>query len=353
MVTFEAPTFCGKLRFVKKRSFGDGGAIWEATTPWGAISLRSRDDASLQKYASAYQFPCPIRSGEAASRETNCSECNSRYDYQVIPQFDSSTGRCWWTALVAALTYSVHLRRVFGGALEAVASDAAISAFRGLVSGVHERATAQSELLRRYMYEKWGVGDAPWTAREHEGGNARVEMLKLFAALSIPYATLYWKGDGFVLDPSYPASLGEANPRVLVVSTSRKSEPWVPSAELRVSRAPGAHPDPSGAWRLQAILVGNEDAGHQLSMSTCDGNVCEWMLADSDAALLGITSTWLSCPREEEWVDMLAAQLPMLTRAPGRGASFAPSNRSGDCTAFPETCDTPGMTNVDFLYTRI
>ena len=339
MTVASVPTACGNLEFHEKNG------IWEASTPLGTIFLRAHGGPEvIEKYARYISFPCAR--GETARPAFPRPTCAERTGYQVSPQFDRSTGRCWWTSLLAAITYSKHMRAIFEPAILERTSANVGRALGQMIRGNHERARQNSETLRRDFFERWNIGDSPSTPPAMEGRNAREELCKLCKALDVPVAVMHWVGKGFAIQPSPETS---APPRLLIVRVDRVHRPWLPSAELVVSGAAGASPNPNGTWRLQAALVGNEDANHQVSLSTCDGSVCTWMLADSDAAIIGVNAAWFSCNNPKDWVDMLRAQLPILVSG---SASFVPVNTSYECTAEYGRCSSPGMTNVDFLYTR-
>ena len=348
-------TACGEdVRFEKRRDLPDGRHLWEARTPYGAISMATPTGHTGSEYATKYTFPC-MRVDSRPRSTVSCTQCDGKADrYRVAPQFDSSTGRCWWTALLAAVTYPKAMADIFVPAICETGTRDVVDAIQSLIQGRSE-PLEHSERIRTYVHDRFGVGFGPETAPKDEGCNARVELMKLCEQLRIPFCVTYVTGQHrlAMVPADYPRTLS-GPPRVLIVSSARSEEdPWVPSANITMTSDTGEPNDPHGAWCLQAMLVGNEDAGHQVSISTCDGSVREWMLADSDAAMIGVQNTWFSCDRDEDWVRMLAAQIPLLsTSSASGGTSFAPVNTSARCTARPGSCSDPGMTNVDFIYTR-
>jgi hypothetical protein len=315
-------------------------ALWHYNSKDGEIVFRiTNGKKGIENLKNRFRFGC-LRSTPV--ERYKCDECNNRYEYQIIPQFSKQTGRCWWTSLIMCLTYSIYIRNIFMSKLKLLLPELS-EEMNKIISGDHQRTLEYSEKIRKSFYEQWGIGDSPSTHPLLEGKNGMNEMAKILDKLDIPIVILVWTGSAFhIMNLTPPKS----DPQILIVHVMR--ERWIPAQKLKIESIPVIN-DPCGEWYLQSLLIGNEEAGHQIGMSTCDGKVEEWVVGDSDAALLGIVSMWISCNRQE-WIYNIGKLLPILSK--NSLISFDPLNYSQECVNSNQKCEIPGKTNTDWIYVK-
>lgn len=343
---FKVNTICGTdLSFFCKEIFKyvnefPEDALWENKSEDGVIVFRiTNGNEGILNLKKRFKFSCMNVSN---SNQIECNECKGRYEYNVIKQATRQTGRCWWTSLIICLTYPLQIRQLFLSRIRIhlpELHDEIINIISGPPSGILE----YSESIRRALYYKWNIGDSPETPPLQEGKNGLNEMLKILYNLNISTCLLAFRNGKFsVVNISVPLP----NPEVLIVHVSRQR--WVPAQKLHIESIPIIN-DPGGEWQLQSTLVGNEDAKHQIGLCTCDGNVGEWIVGCSDSAYLGISSTWISCPKQN-WPQNLGKLVPILCNH--RLISFDPLNYSQECMNSSENCHLPGKTNTEWIYVR-
>lgn len=339
--SFKVDTKCGQLLFKQKHEFTDKDGLWEAHTDVGTIVLRIvNGETGIRNFKNRFVFSC-LRGIDKTS--ITCNECNQRYDYQVIPQYSIETGRCWWTSMMICLTYPKQLREIFINSLKKKLPIAQKHVLE-IISGNYENCLNNSEFIRKLVYKHFKVGDNPSIKPELEGKNGMLEMVKLLHALDVPVTILQWDGKKFNTLSIFENV--KKKPEILIIHVLRSR--WTPAKVLHVDNLPIVN-NPGGDWNVQSVLLGNEDAKHQIGASSCDGDVSQWIIGDSDAALLGINSTWISC-QESKWVDALNSLFPILSKR--SLTSFAPGNFSESCVNEEKGCDLPGRTNTDWIYVR-
>lgn len=338
---FSANTKCGKCEFTcehvfyAKNNFPED-ALWKINTSIGSLIVRiNNGKEGINNFISRFIFECM----QISTTHVISTKCTDRINYNIIPQYNKLTGRCWWTAMILCLTYPKSISELFIKSISGRIPECH-KYISNIMNGSGDSILEDSEKLRHIMYNEFKVGDPPNIAPSLEGKNGMFEMIKLFNAIEVPTIVLSYDGNKFT---NLNITSSTTNPKVLIIHVMRQR--WVPAKTLNIEDEVIG-----GKWGIQSIFIGQEDAGHQMAAATCDGSVTDWIIGCSDAALLGTLAMWISC-KDVEWVDALNTLIPILQKK--SLMSFAIENRSQVCATHGQNCEIPGVTNIDCVYTKI
>eukprot|EP00965_Chrysotila_dentata_P263442 6214832-Pleurochrysis_carterae.AAC.1 len=219
----------------------------------------------------------------ASAKMQNYSDSLWRQGVSVIPQVSKFSGRCWWTSLFACLSCPQlirgHVIRILDERHPEIAAE-----FRQVETAGrygNERLTKASETLRLRFFREFSVGHGPCVALKNEGGDAAIAAQVLMTKLGLRVAVC----DAVNGREVGPLKKGDHNAHVVFVNVDPGYR-WLPSSSLflcndgQVLRGGGM-----GEMKVQAVLLGNVDIGHQICVCLKDvGRFQDWLIADSDAS---------------------------------------------------------------------
>lgn len=172
---------------------------------------------------------------------------------------------------------------------------------------------AESEAVRRYLYEKLAIGDDPDQNPEEDGQNGASMGTLVFGGIRLPVTTVIapWmkRADDIVLQDSHgrdatmPPAPQHGERALLLVRTYRTR--W--KAPERLEWGDGARK--KKRYTLMSALIGSEFCGHQISIArSCEDGT--WAVSDSDGIRLGILPICFRKPKGVEWADLVPQMIP-------------------------------------------
>lgn len=229
-----------------------------------------------------------------------CTDCTNRpycdesavpdwMDHRVlgVPQRAPNSGICWWGGLVYLMSTSLAMRTLLKGHFPPVHA-------RLLEEALYDRHS--SELLRRYIYNDFGVGDPPDQDPRLDGKNGFDEFMKLCHKIRLPMTFLTLDERG-LRQRSAPTA-----PQILGVRVMRNAHLEPPRTLEHAGRK----------WVLQGALMGSERCGHQTSVSCLDeGRHLRWGVHDTDWVTNGVSPLHYEIQRPEDWWAELGHQIIM------------------------------------------
>ena len=241
----------------------------------------------------------------------------------VIPQFDQTTGRCWWTSLWFVILAADELKKMFLKHVDdTMTRHTNISCF--LRAACPGSLLNESELLRKKMFHLWNIGDDPSIHPSLEGRDGMFEFRKMLTLLNIPHNTHPPEASVWIKD-----------------YFRRRARPTL---RLRSKRQRSIQFD------LVAVFIGNEEANHQIAVVPNDSYTL-WRMADSDASINGIGEICWTSDRKN-WLRDFVNKIPIFD-IQGEAYSFSPDNITKTCvTRQGPVCDTQGKLNTHWIYVR-
>lgn len=274
-----------------------------------------------------------------------------------IPQRSANSGNCWFSAMCFAMFFCKEMRDV----VKYYSKD---SKLNQLIDVCLQRQ-AMGEELRQYLYFNYAIGDNPKQNPELDGQNGLTEFVVLCAKLGIPIVRLFAPNlSNFDQDAtdkkrkSFKVTTPDHNtkgPSLLCVRCFRTK--WRPRLRMKHNGI---------TYKLMSVMIGSEHCGHQIGASTCDGKICRWAVADSDACREGIGPIIWKCKRRQKehiqefvqrWWELWGKMIPVTLFNSNSFCDFSPLNRS-TCTLEnkakgnkPNCNDAnAGVVNSDFIY---
>lgn len=271
-----------------------------------------------------------------------------------IPQKTTNSGLCWYSAMCFAAFYCKHLRNIF----ISHSTDEKLNAL------MHTCLTNKinAEVLRCHLYDKYKVGDDPKQSPDKDGQNGLSQLLILVAQLQIPFVCLIapnlsdFKIDIIGQDRVKIPLNNKDVPEILCVRCYRTK--WKPQMIIKY----GGH-----KYKLTSILIGSEECGHQIGVSSCDAYLSRWAVCDSDACKKGIGPMYWKIKTIEgesisgfttRWWTAFSTMIPVTMYNFGSFCNFSihnPASCSLDAKMNGKQCDNhnAGVVNCDFIYILI
>lgn len=250
------------------------------------------------------------------------SECRCHLTQLPLPirQFNTKSGRCWWTTMWFLVGAHDALREEVVRRLEKRRAGMGRLLEMMLCDGRPETNLNYSEELRVNAYHTFGIGFQPGSKSETRNGTT--ELSALLTQLGFRVATV---------SPTDAESVAGFADVVFADCTLRR---W--DAPLRLEELD-----------LHGAAVGHGVLGHQLAAVKCPHDNRTWFVADSDAALRGIGVVTVTTPRELTWQEGLQKRLMMI-----KGQPIGPMNVTRECFKSSQGCDVPGQANWEYMYVR-
>ena len=269
-----------------------------------------------------------------------------------IPQRVHNSGLCWYCAMCFVMFFPKQMRDLLfaKGTPE----------FRAMSQGVLNNPTA-AEKLRRFLYNRYALGDVPDQHPELDGQNGFSQMCILMAHFDIPIIRLFGPKHYEIKD-SITDQRGNrlnlrSNPRegeasLLAVRCFRTK--WMPKRRLTHN---------GRRYKLIALLIGSEHCGHQIAASTCDLRICRWAVSDSDATQRGIGPMFWSIHQKpgesresfkRQWQQMWEHLIPVTIFGRSEMCDLNPTNRpTHELEKYAKIVgqnSKPGVVNTDYIY---
>lgn len=289
-----------------------------------------------------------------------------------VRQRSSSSGTCWYAADCWVLQFSPQMRDL----IHAKSDPEFHEKVRGILSD-----QTRAETFRRYLFEKYKLGDRPDQPPHLDGQNGWKQLEILFANLDIPIVRflappvtqnvslaerLMIRPEG--LEDAYeitdPVSDQENRPlnirsrvrdgetSLLVVRCFRTR--WRASPQIKHNNR---------LYKFVGATIGSEYCGHQVGVSVADVDSSVMGVSDADALYKGIGPLFWRTRRRDTDSDETYAKrwrrnwqkaLPATRFGASQVCDFNPTNRPSKALEDQRTDDTHvGRVNVDYLYIHI
>lgn len=357
---------CDKLLEIKRIATGHGKwyGIYSDGIPTRYVQLSG--EHAIDKFVRNYGYidgkGCVNHSekvlqyGETQVHDHNFKVEKLHRDVNGVPQRVYNSGLCWYSALCFVLFFSDAMRTFI---LKYLPVD-----LHPLAKQTLFKADA-AEQLRREFYSRFAFGDKPDQSPELDGQNGMGQFYILAAKLNIPLVRLLAPSltemtesikdqNGKYHNIRATPHLGESG--MLVVRCFRTK--WVPMRRITWNKK---------LYRLVAILIGSEECGHQIGVSTrFNCNITKWALADSDASQHGIGPLFWDIPRHRgetrvqyktRWIHSWDKLVPVTMFGSKREkfCTLSPNNSTHLTTpTYSNSTNTPpGLVNPDYIYLHI
>lgn len=224
-----------------------------------------------------------------------------------IAQLSELSGVCWYSAMLYALCNPPELRQHLQRHLEARRRECPHCDYLHHHLPKVLNSQAESEAVRRYLYEKMHIGDNPDQDPTLDGQNGGSCATLVCGAIRLPLVTLiapWLKRADVVLNDAHdrPAAMppepAAQDRSVLVVRTYRTR--W---------KAPETLQWGGRAYRLMSALIGSEFCGHQIAIArSCEADT--WSVSDSDGIRLGILPICFRKPKGTPFHELAPRMIP-------------------------------------------
>ena len=270
-----------------------------------------------------------------------------------VPQRVYNSGLCWYCALCFVLFFSHAMRKFI---LSYLPADLQELARKCLFDA------EIAEKLRRQLYDTIAFGDKPDQPPEKDGQNGIGQFFIMAAKFDIPVTRLLaptlvemtepikdQTGEYHAIQRTVPHD-GESG--MLVVRCFRTQ--WKPTRRIMWKNK---------RYRLVGIMIGSEECGHQIGVSTrTNCNITQWALSDSDASQHGIGPMFWNIPRSRDetrqqyknrWHAAWDKLIPVTMFGSGREqfCNLSPNNSNHLSTSSSKT--SPGLVNPDYIYLHV
>lgn len=230
------------------------------------------------------------------------------FEKRGIAQLSESSGICWYSSLWFSLLSAPALYGHIAQHVRRRRAECPHCAYlcEHMPKILHSHA--ESEAVRRYLYERLAIGDDPDQAPELDGQNGASMGALVFGGIRLPVSTVIapWMkaADDIVLqdahgrDAPMPPRPAAGERALLLVRTYRTR--W---------KAPERLTWQGKAYTLMSALIGSEFCGHQISVArSCEDET--WAVSDSDGIRLGIRPICFRRPKSMALADLLPKMIP-------------------------------------------
>lgn len=285
-----------------------------------------------------------------------------------LPQREKNSGMCWFAALCFVMFFSKQLKTFMLRYMP--------DKMKELSKGILEQPS-KSELLRTYLYETFAFGDKPGISPLQEGQNGTSQFLILAARLNMPVIRLFapemHEMTEDIFDQHGKAhkirNISDINEQSLLIVRSFRTA-WIPHRRMWHK---------GRRYKLVAMMIGSEQCGHQISVSTVNMNICRFCTSCSDAARLGITPVFWSLKKgipndikpgvkpstvkfnesraefKMRWRSMWDNVVPITMFNGNETCRMHPGNKLPQdlkpyVSKYRATAPTPGVVNTDYFY---
>lgn len=270
-------------------------------------------------------------------------------DMTGIGQLKRGGGNCWMTSMLAAAFANPRVRDIVSEKMPQDMRDDARVCMQDMEA---------AKRLRSRMWYDYKVGDNVERPGYEDGRNGYSEFAVLFSKLGIPQ--LIFREDGGQLVPG-PATMRDRSSKS--VSILKPKDPCREFHFLTIRFEDGdhqkfpamrriRHEDHDVRYRLLALVMGQRDCGHQISLTcTSPTGWRDWMIADADMHTDGIGPTFVKFEGDEYKGDAWWKALEVLVHVTkfGMGNSqlcfISPHNRNAD--------GRPGSNSIDMIYVPV
>lgn len=232
-----------------------------------------------------------------------------------IAQLSEVSGICWysslWYSLLSPPDMYTHLQRHMQRRRSECEHCAHLC--NCLPKILHSQA--ESEAVRRYIYDRLSIGDDPSQAGELDGQNGGSMCALLFGALKVPMITVLgpWLeradielNDSRDRKAPMPPDPQEGDRAILMVRTYRNR--WQAPETLLWPPRPTMGTKQRN-YVLQSALIGSELCGHQIAIArSCEPET--WSVSDSDGIRLGILPIAFRKPASLSWHALVPSMIP-------------------------------------------
>ena len=274
-----------------------------------------------------------------------------------IPQREQASGLCWYCALCFVMFFSAPLRDFLKKYMP-------MQTLR-LCEYILQRPQT-SETFRKHLYDRYAFGDRPGQDPALDGQNGFGQFCILAARFDIPLTRLFAPKLFELTDPVRDQRGVEhtlrrrprdpQEPSLLTVRAFRCK--WTPQRRLIFE---------GRRYKLVAMLIGSEYCGHQIGISSINGDINAWALSDSDMSFKGIGPCMWSIRRtkgetasdfKQRWHRMWETIVPVTLFGNNQKCDLNPINRPPHelekyARLDDSTSPSPGVVNTDYIYLHV
>ena len=227
---------------------------------------------------------------------------------QGIAQLSERSGICWYSSLWFSLLSAPALYEHIAGHVRRRRATCSHCSYLNEHMPNILHSAAESESVRRYLFERMHIGDNPDQNPEDDGQNGASMGALLFGGIQLPMETVVapWmkSADDLPLEDArgrravMPPAPSKDSRAVLLVRTYRTR--W---------KAPERMEWNGRSYTLMSALIGSEFCGHQIAIArSCQPET--WAVSDSDGIRLGILPICFRKPKGVAWAELAPRMIP-------------------------------------------